>query len=197
MSDNGRTAVPKRPNGEARSGIVLMGMKHSGKSTLGRALAEVRRLSFIDLDDLTEAEHDPRRALSCREIFRRHGEEYFRELEGRAASRLASLMQERPLVAALGGGTIENADAMERLAEHGLLVYLEEAADILYARIMAGGRPAYLGAENPRGDFLRIYQRRTALFRERAHLVVHLMGTDIEGAFAELVRVLSEAGYAG
>lgn len=184
-----------------RKGVVLMGMKGSGKSTLGRALAEVRSLAFIDLDTLTEEEFDPGRSLSCREIARTHGERLFRELEAKAVRRLARMIAESPgegvaLVAALGGGTVESAAAMDELAEGALLVYLEEEPALLYERATAAGIPSYLDPANPRESFFAVCARRAPLFEERAHLVVHLMGAEVEQAFTELVRVLTEAGYA-
>ncbi len=184
-----------------RKGIVLMGMKHCGKSTLGHALAETRGLPFVDLDELTELEFDPGRSLSCREIVKMHGEKLFRSIEERAAERLARMIATSAtegvgLVAALGGGTAESARAMDVLAEVALLVYLEESAEVLWQRVAARGVPSYLDPADPHGSFLAIFARRAPLFRGRAHVVVHLMGMEIEKAFTELVQALAEAGYA-
>ena len=200
ISTKGRLASAPEVAG-LRKGIVLMGMKHCGKSTLGRALAETRGLPFVDLDELTEKEFDPARSLSCREIAKVHGERLFRSLEERAAERLARMIAESApegvgLVAALGGGTVESARAMDALAKVALLVYLEESAEVLYERVAARGLPSFLDPADPHGSFLAVFARRAPLFRERAHVVVHLMGMEIEQAFTELVQALAEAGYA-
>lgn len=200
ISTEGRLASASEVAG-LRKGIVLMGMKHCGKSTLGHALAQTRGIPFIDLDELTEREFDPARSLSCREIAARHGEKLFRTLEERAAVRLADMIAGSRsdgvgLVAALGGGTVESVRAMDALARVAVLVYLEESVELLYTRVMERGLPSYLDPSDPRASFFAIFARRSPLFSERAHLVVHLMGMEIEQAFSELVRVLSEAGYA-
>ena len=210
-SENERVPVPHiltegrlAPSPEVaglRKGIVLMGMKHCGKSTLGRALAETRGVPFADLDELTEREFDPARSLSCREIVKAHGEKLFRSLEERAAERLSRMIAESGseavgLVAALGGGTVESARAMDALAKVALLVYLEESPEVLWERVAAHGVPSYLDPADPHGGFLAVFARRAPLFRERAHVVVHLMGMEVEKAFTELVHVLAEAGYA-
>ncbi len=176
---------------------MLMGMKHSGKSTLGRLLAEARRVPFADLDELVEAEHDPARRTTFREIYAERGAAYFSRVEARAARRLEARIREARAVVALGGGTIENDEAMAALGPVGFFVYLDEEEATLYERIMAGGRPAFLSEEDPRGDFARLYERRAGLYRARADATARLSGVDVPGAFARLVGVLTEAGYAG
>ncbi len=89
---------PKLPANLRR--IVLTGFMGSGKSTVGRLLAERLGWAFLDLDQLIES----RAGLSVPEIFALHGEPHFRRLESTA---LAIALGRPNTVLALGGGTPE------------------------------------------------------------------------------------------
>ena len=66
--------------------VVLIGMKHCGKSTLGSALAARWECPFHDVDTMIESTYqcDAQESLSVREILAEHGEPRFREIEGQA-----------------------------------------------------------------------------------------------------------------
>ncbi len=171
--------------------ILLLGMKHSGKSTLGRRLADHLGFEFTDLDELIEQIYDPNCGTTCREIFRSRGAEFFAQLEARAAKELTRVARRRPTVAALGGGTIENQAAMNVLKEAGIRVYLKDSFDRLYERVMRNGLPAFLSADNPRGEFLRLFERRTQLYESQAELVVDITGLGVEEAYSVLLDHLA------
>src|SRR3954471_181193 len=79
--------------------LVLMGLRGSGKSTLGRRLASKYRLRFVDLDERTPGYLGVR---SVSEAWTKYGESSFREAELRA---LRAVIAEEPNILALGGGT--------------------------------------------------------------------------------------------
>src|SRR3954471_2792839 len=79
--------------------LVLMGLRGSGKSTLGRRLASKYRLRFVDLDERTPGYLGVR---SVSEAWTRYGEAPFRQAEVRA---LRAVIGEDPEIVALGGGT--------------------------------------------------------------------------------------------
>jgi shikimate kinase len=173
-----------------------MGMKHCGKSTLGRMLAERRSAAFYDLDELTAEIIGAEGGVSIREFYRARGEEAFRLCEAEAARKLAGLCErDRHIVAALGGGTIENEAAMERLSHAGMFVYLESPPEVLFRRIAAGGLPPFLPSERPYEAFLELYERRTALYRQRADLTVQLGELGPLEAIMELTRVIEECEH--
>jgi len=153
--------------------IVLMGMKHCGKTTLGAMLA--RRLSreFFDLDRVVEGIEAERlgRPVTAREIYRLRGKEGFQALVLGTGSGGAD-----GVVVALGGGTIENGAALAILREAGILVFLDEDEEVLFRRIEAGGLPPFLEGSSPRESFHDLYEKRTSLYRERADLRVDLRG---------------------
>jgi shikimate kinase len=100
--------------------IVLTGFMGSGKSTVGPLVAARLGWSFIDVDDVIEAEA----GASIAELFARHGEPRFRDREHQAIARIAA---GDGLVLALGGGAIERAETRELLltSPGTLLVHLE------------------------------------------------------------------------
>lgn len=179
-------------NSPDSSSVILLGMKHSGKSTHGRRLAAMLGCPFADLDEITEREYDPNRSRSCREIYAAHGKEYFAELETRSAAVLAGRLAREAMIAALGGGTIENDRAMSKLRGAGIMVYLKDSEERLFERIMRNGLPAFLSADDPRGSFDRLYKRRTELYRRSADLIVDIENKNVEGAFEALLAALRD-----
>jgi shikimate kinase len=174
--------------------IILSGIKHSGKSTVGRFLVKFYGCRFEDLDDLILAESAVKYP-TVRELYKAEGADRFRFLEAEAARRWyhRSLGGEDSLVLALGGGTMENKEILGRLKETGLLVFIDMPADLLFERIMAGGRPPFLSEEDPRGDFMILYEARREMGLENAEIIVKGAGKsseEIAREIGELVRSL-------
>ena len=80
--------------------LLLSGFMATGKTTVGRLVAQAVRVDFVDLDEMVEQ----RTGVSVAELFARDGEAAFRKLERTALREL--LAQKRPLVVALGGGAL-------------------------------------------------------------------------------------------
>jgi len=111
--------------------IVLIGYRGSGKTTIGRRLADRLWWPFVDTDDLVVKAA----GKSIADIFEQHGEKRFRDLETEAVKEVAKLQEH---VIALGGGAVlrrENVEAL-RKADH-KLVYLKCDPAELYKRIQA------------------------------------------------------------
>jgi shikimate kinase len=153
------------------SNIILIGFKHAGKSTIGRALAARMNSTFCDLDQQIEQhyQHQYHEALSCRRIMQEHGETFFRQLEHNV---LATTLHNEPGIIALGGGTpltLEN----QTLIKTNTIVHLIAPQDIVFARIMAGGRPAFFPADqDPHPYFLALWEKRIPIYQELAHYSV-------------------------
>lgn len=108
--------------------IYLTGFMTSGKSTLGRILANVLGWNFFDLD--REIEKDE--GLRVTEIFETKGESYFRNIE---KIKLAELSKGKNVIISLGGGTIVNEQNVKFIEENGTLIYLKVEPEIIYTRI--------------------------------------------------------------
>ena len=175
-------------------------MKHCGKSTLGAALAERLGCAFHDVDRMIESTHAcaSGRALSVREMFREHGEDHFRRLEGQVVCDLY-LRMNRPDgagVVALGGRTATNSSITELLGGIGLLVFLDPDPDELWARVERGGLPPFVEGDDPAGAFEALCAERRPQYERLADLVVRLDRLGVDEALAKLVRSIEEHTHA-
>ncbi len=103
-------------------GIYLAGFMASGKTTIGRLLADELGWNFADLDEDIEAEQ----GRSIAQIFDSLGEEPFRAMETAAILKRVRLIERgRPMVVALGGGTFANEKSFEIVENNGISVWLD------------------------------------------------------------------------
>ena len=146
--------------------IVLTGFMGSGKTTVGPLLAARLGWSFIDVDDVIEAEA----GITIPEIFARHGEAPFRQREHETITRLAS---GDALVLALGGGAIEHpiTCALLLAASDTLLVHLEVELATTLSRCRGTEHLRPILADH--ANLASRYQRRLPLYRT-AHLSIHV-----------------------
>jgi shikimate kinase len=181
---------------DKQKNIILLGMKHCGKSTLGRALAERWGCAFYDVDTMIEQTYacESGQSLSVREIFTQFGEASFRRLEGHAVCELY-LKLDRPgstAVVALGGRTALNETISRLLEPIGLRAYLEVDPEELFRRVAATGLPPFLDPADPKGDFLALCRRRHPEYLRQADLSVSLSGLTPQESLAELIRRIEE-----
>lgn len=115
--------------------IVLTGFMGTGKSTVGRILSRDLGLGFLDLDSAIEEKE----GIPVAEIFSRHGEPYFRDLETSFIKRLSSGEFGEGLVVSLGGGAVVRKENREALRNWGLIVCLTASMDEILRRV--GDRP--------------------------------------------------------
>jgi len=107
--------------------IVLTGMMGTGKTTVGRYLAERLQIPFYDLDELIEHES----GLNIPAIFREQGEPVFRALERAVVSRLGQL---QGCIIATGGGTIVDPENLRQLMTNGEIICLTAAPERIVER---------------------------------------------------------------
>ncbi len=137
--------------------IVLVGLMGAGKSSIGRRLAEKLNFPFVDADHEIEVAADK----SIAEIFADHGEAYFREGERRVISRL---IENGAQVLATGGGAFINDDTRERIAGHGVSVWLKADLPLLMKRVnKRADRPLLLN-DNPQAVMQRLMDERYPVY---------------------------------
>ncbi|MGD0874762.1 MAG: shikimate kinase [Acidimicrobiales bacterium] len=145
--------------------VLLVGMMGSGKSTVGRIVADRMRRPFEDSDVLVER----RTGRSVPAIFAARGEAAFRAEE--RAALCAALASNVPSVIAVAGGAVVDPESRRRLGSAGVVVWLDVSPKALAARVGAeGGRP--LIASDPAGNLRRLDARRRSVYRELADVVV-------------------------
>ncbi len=182
-----RAAKKWRVN-NTRQNIVLVGFMGTGKSSVGRRVARKLGFEFIDTDRVL-AEHA---GMEIAEIFARHGEAHFRELETGA---LESLGQFTRSVIATGGGIVLRARNRELLRGLGFVVGLTASEEVIFERVSRNSKRPLLQNENPRDAVCRLLAERRALYEEAAEFTIDtsLIGHDevAETIAAEARRAFS------
>lgn len=135
---------------ESQENIVLVGMPASGKSTVGKRLAEWLDRPFVDTDALiVEKAHK-----SIPELFAEIGESGFRNLESEIIREVSG---DRSCVIATGGGAVLRDDNMERLRQNGRIYFIDRPMELLTA---TDDRPLALTAE----DLKKRYEERYDIY---------------------------------
>jgi shikimate kinase len=137
--------------------VYLIGMPGSGKTSVGKALAKLLAVPFVDLDD--EVERTAGKPVV--QIFRDDGEARFRELEHEVVARVAS---GPPSVVACGGGAVLRDDNRELIGRTGTVVWLQASPEKLWNRIKQYPRPLARGPV----DVKRIERERRDVYRSVA-----------------------------
>ena len=169
--------------------LIFCGIKHCGKSTLGKLTAAMLQIPFCDTDELLEKEYQ----CSVRELFKAVGEEEFRRRESTLLAALPHTFQ----VISLGGGALlkkENAPLVQAL---GTVIWCDVPDETAFERIKKGGLPPFL-AEAP--DPFAEFQFRNKGRRETFSQVAHVKFTPRSGATAEenaqmLLEMLQNKGF--
>ena len=169
------------------SSIILLGIKHCGKSTQGKLLAKHFSCPFFDTDD----EVTSLAGKSPREIYTEQGKEAFLKAEQNACEKLAErLDSEERAVIATGGGICNNSAALEALHKIGIFVFLNADEKTAANRIVweikydsdgsMKNLPAYIASKNPknvqevRAIFHDFYEERQKIYKDLCDIEVKL-----------------------
>ena len=167
--------------------LTLIGYRATGKTTLGRLLAERLGWDWIDAD----VEIERRAGKSIARIFAEDGEPVFRDLEARV---IADLCRRDRLVLAAGGGAPLRPESRQAMRSGGNVVWLTARPETILARMSgdattAGRRPS-LTDKDPLDEILHVLARREPIYRESAHIAVDTEGRPPEALAAEIVERL-------
>ncbi len=170
----------------AERSIVLVGLMGVGKTTVGRRLASLLHLPFLDAD------HEIEEAAGCTvsEIFERFGEPAFRDGERRVIRRL---LEGPRHVLATGGGAFMDARTREAIKNRGISVWLKADVDLLMERVARKGTRPLLQNPDPRGTMERLIAQRYPVYAE-ADLTVESREGPHDRVVKAIVHALREAG---
>lgn len=165
--------------------IILCGFMGCGKTTVGRYLARLTGLSYVDLD--TEIESEQQTPIS--EIFATQGEPYFRELEHQAVKRLAARSR---CVVSTGGGALTFRRNMDALSSEDLVVFLDAAFPVCYQRIRWSDRPI-VRSSTPE-ELRALFEARRVCYLEAASFTVDASQTvaQVAGEIAARYRSIEQ-----
>lgn len=143
--------------------IILIGMPASGKTTVGKALAEKLSKSFADTDDLIiEAAGKP-----IPEIFAQSGEKAFRQMESNVIFEISKTNKK---IIATGGGAVLNKKNIDNLKGNGRVYFIDRPLNML---ITTDDRPL----SSNRADLEKRYNERYSLYTEYANVIIDGSGT--------------------
>ena len=175
------TAAAIRARLGARS-LVLVGMPGSGKSAIGRRLSARLELPFVDADE--EIEQAAGKPIS--DIFKDHGEAYFRDGERKV---IARLLRQGPQVLATGGGAFMGAETRDNIRQHGISIWLKAELPVLMRRVLKrNNRP--LLQNDPEGVMRQLMDTRYPVYAT-ADLTVESRDLPHDTIIGELIETLA------
>ena len=159
--------------------ITLTGFMGSGKTTVGKVLADFLGCPFMDLDDLVVK----KAGKSIPDIFAQDGEPAFRELEAQVLRKTVAKYAESAAVLALGGGAVLAPASAALLHEKTVCIYLRATLDTLLARLAGetAGRPL---ADASLADRLA---SREPIYEETAHVIIDTDGLSPDEVADEII----------
>lgn len=152
--------------------IVLIGFMGSGKTVVGRLVADKLGYKFIDTDKIIEE----RIGKTISDIFNDEGERYFREIESNIVKELSELSGH---VISTGGGIVVNQDNLTCLKSGGFTVWLKAAPESIYRRVVSESHRPLLNVKDPLNEIKRLLSHRERLYSE-ADISVETDNLDIE-----------------
>ena len=139
--------------------LALIAFMGTGKSSVGRLVAEQLHFTFLDTDDLIES----RTGKSINQIFAQQGEPAFRELECQVVQELAGRAQ---CVIATGGGLPVNPANLASLKTHALIMCLWASPEKIWECVRGQSHRPLLNNPDPQGEIRSLLAVREPFYRQ-------------------------------
>lgn len=166
----------------AGKSIVFVGIMGVGKSTIGRRVARLLNLPFVDAD----AEIEQAANLSIAEIFAKFGEPYFRNGERKVIERI---LKEGQQVLATGGGAFMDAETRKTIAGSAVSLWLDADIELIMQRVMRRKTRPLLQNPDPRAIIEDLLAKRSPVYAEADYrFISHDVSRDIIAA--EIIALL-------
>ena len=169
-----------------KTNIALIGFMGTGKTAVGKALAEKLGKKFVELDPLIEQ----KAGKTIPEIFKQDGEITFRELEIEVTKEVA---RGRNQVIACGGGVVLNKINIDRLRNESIIVYLTAPPQIILKRTSndAEERPL-LKVANPTLTIQELLAFRKPFYERAANIKVDTSKLDVDSVVQQIINKLKQ-----
>ena len=151
----------------------------SGKTTVGRIVADALGCVFLDLDAMVEK----KAGTSVAEIFQSSGEPAFRTLEATVLADTLKRYAQGDVVLALGGGAVLNAESRKLLREKTLCIWLDAPAEVLWERVCGTSDTRPLAD----GDFAERLAARLPLYADAAEVTIDTSGLSPQDIADEII----------
>ena len=159
--------------------IVLIGMPGSGKTAVGKVLADKIMYKFVDVDSVIEEKFDKIFSLFLK------GEQHFRDIESKAVEIVSEM---KKTVIATGGGVVLSKKNMEMLSANGIIVFVDRELEDIVNDIDCSRRPLLADGKQKLAD---LYSKRYELYKEYADIHITNKTTEDEAA-DDIITALKE-----
>lgn len=180
------SAITTPSSGRLGSRLFLVGMMGSGKTTVGRLLAEHLGWEYVDSDDQVCRNT----GRSVRQIFESEGEAAFRR-EEKKALQAAATAGDGHAVVAVAGGAVLDAGNRHLLESSGTVVWLDAPPEVLARRVAAGRDHRPLLGDHPAAALARLDRERRPLYAEVADVVVDAASASPAEVVEQILRALA------
>lgn len=177
-------SLPAKPH--LKKSLVLVGMMGSGKTAIGKALAQRLDVPFLDSDAAIEEAAQ----ASIAEIFARDGEAFFRQRE---AEVIARLMKGPACVLSTGGGAFMSDVVRDTIAAHGMALWLDAALETLWERVKHKDTRPLLRTDNPRQTLSEIFDARRPVYALAGLRTAIQADASIDETTAQVLDTLRQA----
>ena len=169
-----------------KTSIALIGFMGTGKTAVGKALAERLDKEFVELDSLIEQ----KAGKTIPEIFNQDGEVTFRELEIEVTREVA---ERKNTVIACGGGVVLNEINIERLRKECIIVYLTASPRVILKRTLSNEneRPL-LEVSNKAQRIQELLRFRKPFYERAADIKIDTSKLDISSAVEQIIKKVKE-----
>ena len=144
--------------------ITLSGMMGSGKSAIGKILANKLDYNFIDIDKMIEIETKKTK----NKIYEEDGEVYFRDLEEKIT---INILDNKETIVSLGGGAIINKNIRNSIKKNSYNIYLKVDIDILSKRLQNSKTRPLIYKKNLKEELINLINKREKFYQE-ADLII-------------------------
>jgi shikimate kinase len=171
-----------------KNSIILIGFMAGGKSVAAKKLAKKLKMPMLDTDTLIEN----REGIKIKDIFRIHGEPYFRNLEKETVKRIFRL---KDMIVSTGGGIILNAGNRRILRKCGTVFYLKTSSDVILRRIKKtkdNKRPLLADKTDLKSEIKRLLKFREPYYCACAHHVIDTSDMTEKEVVGKIAGIMSE-----
>lgn len=143
--------------------LILTGFTCSGKTTIGKYIAQKMNLNFIDTDEIIEK--------FCKSkiinIFEKNGENYFRQIETKVCSKICNLNN---YVIATGGGTLTYPNNLKLFFNKGFIIFIDTPFEICYQRIANSNNRPFKAL--PKDELHNLYTTRKKIYSKISNISI-------------------------
>ncbi len=166
--------------------IILIGFMGSGKTVISRELSKRLKIKILDTDILIEK----KAGIKIKNIFKKFGEEYFRDLEEKIVKDVSG---KKNFIISTGGGIIKRQDNIKYLKKNGIVVYLKNTFETSRKRLK-GKKDRPLFNEKNLKAARKLFFQRLKLYKNAADIIVKTDNKSIKEVADEIIKKIKGKG---